>query len=143
MKDRTALVSVLLIAFVLLIPLAGAGGYVLHQESDPSIASVVQENLKLEAGTESDTWMYFVTKGPLKGQTADALGVLLNYTKAQLVAMGATEGKYVVASCANYSTTGETLALNAEVVQRCTTRTVTEAEVREYAKSLAQPPLAA
>jgi hypothetical protein len=129
-----------LFAFVLLAPVLLMGGYALHSPPEPKIASVLQENLALEEGTADEIYLYYVTKGPLKGQTADGVMVIATMTREQLVAAGATEGVYLRVECANYSTTGDPLALNGETAQHCVSTKVTEQAVREYAQSLAQPP---
>jgi hypothetical protein len=130
-------------ASVLLVPLAACVGFVLNSPPEPKIASVLQEKLELEEGTADEIYLYYVTKGPLKGQTADGVMVVTTMTREQLVALGATAGVYVRVECANYSTTGDPLALNDESAQYCKWIRTTEQAVREYAQSLAQPPIAA
>ena len=108
-------------------------------DKPPPLEEQIAAELKAD-GTQDKVWLYYCTGGPLKGQTADAVGVILNYRREDLVAMGCKTGDYVVADCANYSTTGDPLALNRQAVQYCRWDTTTEQAVREYAQSLASPP---
>ena len=128
-----------LLALVVLVPLAAAGGYV--AKPDRSLDETIKASLVEDSGSTEETWLYYVTKGPLKGQTADAGMVLFSYSKAALKSMGALAGKYVVASCTTYSTTGEPLELNERAVQSCTWRTVTEKQVREHVERAGIPGL--
>lgn len=127
---------VALLAVIALVPVAAAAGYLAHTDpAPPSMLEAIGGHLKRDAKPEP-TWFYIVTKGPFRGQTADALQALA----ASPADLKQAPGVYVVQTCTSYSTTGRPKALlDRQIVQYCTKRRVTRAQVVKYAETLNEP----
>jgi hypothetical protein len=133
------------LAAIAVIPFAAAGGFVANTDPAPrTVAEAAAEDLKAVAEGASEEWLYIVTAGPLKGQEAEAFFVALNMNDEQLAKAGATKGGFYVRKCQLYTTSGKVVVANdPEVVNVCTQRSVTRAEVKEQAKSAGNLPFAA
>lgn len=131
-----------LMALVVLLPVAGAAGYFANPDPNPTVSEAIASKLEPVPGSHSEEWVYVVTKGPLRGQSADAGYVAVGLNKAQLRAMGATDGGFYVRDCRLYTTSGDPKSgTDANAVQSCTQREVTKEEVVKYTQSSRSPGL--
>lgn len=122
-----------LLCVIALLPIAAGGGFAL--KPDPGLEATIEGDL-IEIGEPTDEWLYVVTKGPVVGQVADAGFVSQFMTPAQLKEAGAEAGIYIVRTCRLLSTTGKLESpSDPVVVNYCTQREVTKAEVLDYVKT--------
>lgn len=121
---------VALLAAIVLIPVAAAGGYMANPDP-PSPKPLTLDQALLQTltpvGQPQISYVFVVTKGRLKGQTGDPAFVAAQ-SRAQLAGLGVLAGEYARVVCQVFDTNGEKfVSLSSSAVQYCKRTVVTKA----------------
>ena len=119
-----------LLASVLLIPVAGALGFVLHVPPDPPKPPTLLEGIRassLKRAARTSETVYIIRSGPMRGQEIPGAAA----AQASADRLKAFPGKFVKRECVYYSTTGRKKELfDSVILGYCTQRVVSKADVR-------------
>lgn len=136
--------KILALAALMCVPVAGALGYVAHQDpAPPPFADylLAEQNVKHVPGQDSDDWLAVAVTGPNKGGAMDvtmALAMFPNHAALEQSAQGKVA--YYEFKCQNYATNGNKLSYAAKrVVRSCTSEKRTRKQAEDYMTSLLAP----
>ena len=119
-----------LLACVVLIPVAGALGFVLHVPPDPPKPPTLVESIRassLKRAAQTSETVYIIRSGPMKGQEIPGAAA----AQASPDRLKVFPGKFVERHCSYHTTTGRKSELfDSVILGYCEQRVISRAEAR-------------